>query len=366
MSGPGATAPNRDLVDLALQVLPELRAARDRLAEDPEDVVRRLPRGTERVPRTADQSLRVLENGVATIDALEAEGSEVSLDRASEEGLEAVVFQLARPAIFMHDGDFEDPPPPWDRILEPFRAMISAASTRVGRIELDGLPQLPYAGTGFLVGEDVVMTNCHVAVLFAQTDTHGRWTFKPDFGASISMVDDPDPLHFANPLPGFDVTDLIGVHERLDLALLRVEPTARGNALPEPLTVAAQDPGPLARRKLFVIGYPMFDPDADRDLLDLIFGDDFNVKRLQPGNAMATPPGATPVITPCSDAGIEDVMFHDASTLKGNSGSAVFDLELGKVVGLHFSGAQWRFNRAVALWKLVDDPLLARAEVRFG
>jgi hypothetical protein len=366
MSGPGASAPNRELVELALKVLPDLRTARDRLAEDPGDTLRRLPGGPEPGPGPPDEVPAVIANGVAAIETLEAEGADVVLGPESVEGLEAVVFQFARPALFMRDGGYGAAPPPWDRVLEPHRASIAALAARVGRVEFVGLPQFPYAGTGFLVGEDVVMTNCHVASLFAQADDQGRWAFRPGFSASLSTADDPRPLHFADPLPGFDVTELIGVHERLDLALLRVEPAAGADALPEPLTVAAQDPGPLDGRRLFVIGYPMFDALAKPELQELIFGRPFDVKRLQPGEAMATPPGATPVRTPCSNAGNEDAMFHDASTLRGNSGSAVFDLEQGKVIGLHFSGAQWRFNRAVALWKLVDDPLLARAGVHFG
>jgi len=353
-----------ELVDLALQMLPDLQAARDRLEEDPGYVVSRLPTGAQRAP---DEELRrVLENGAAAVGALEQKGGDVSLDPPAEEGLEAIVFQVARPALFMHDGEFDAAPPPWDRFLEPFKAAIASVSRRVGRIEVDGVPQFPYVGTGCLVGEDVVMTNCHVAALFAQQEAGGRWRLKPGFGASLSMADDPGPLHFGNPLPGFDVKAVVGVHERLDLALLRVEPNARGEALPEPLTVASEDPGPLDHRRLYVVGYPAFDPDADRDLQDLIFGWPFNVKRLQPGAAMDTPPAATPLIKPCSRAGLEDVLFHDASTLKGNSGSAVFDLESGKVIGLHFSGAQLRFNRAVALWRFTDDPLLVKAGVRFG
>jgi hypothetical protein len=332
-----------ELIDLALQVLPDLQAARDQLAADPR---------TRRDP--------------GVIEALEEHGRDVVLDGAGEEELESVVFSLARPALFMHDGAFDDPPPPWNRILEPVRDTIADVSRRVGRIELQGMEMLPYAGTGFLVAEDVVMTNCHVAILFAQTDAHGRWTFKPEMGASLSIADEPDPLHISNPLPGFDVKGIIGIHERLDLALLRVEPAARGNVLPEPLTIAAEDPGPLTDRRTYVIGYPMFDPDANPDLQMLIFGKHFQVKRLQPGNTMETPAGAEPLVRPCSRATLADTVFHDASTLKGNSGSALFDVESGKVLGLHFSGAQLRFNRAVALWRLTEDPLLVKAGVRFG
>jgi hypothetical protein len=35
-------------------------------------------------------------------------------------------------------------------------------------------------------------------------------------------------------------------------------------------------------------------------------------------------------------------------------------------IGLHFGGRYLEANQAVALWKLIDDPLLKKAEVRFG
>ena len=40
-------------------------------------------------------------------------------------------------------------------------------------------------------------------------------------------------------------------------------------------------------------------------------------------------------------------MEHDASTLGGNSGSAVIDLETGEAVGLHFAGSYLQANYAV-------------------
>jgi V8-like Glu-specific endopeptidase len=82
---------------------------------------------------------------------------------------------------------------------------------------------------------------------------------------------------------------------------------------------------------------------------------------------MAPLAGATIRVQPCS-MGTEprDVLFHDASTLGGNSGSCVVDLDTGQVLGLHFGGQYMHYNVAVALWRLVDDPLLARAGVNFA
>jgi hypothetical protein len=129
----------------------------------------------------------------------------------------------------------------------------------------------------------------------------------------------------------------------------------------------SRDPGPLAGRNLYVLGYPAPDYRNDAALQRSIFGDRYFVKRLQPGAAMAPPENAVMRLEPCSSgAEPHDVMFHDASTLGGNSGSCVVDLESGQVIGLHFAGKYMEYNEAVALWRLVDDPLLTRAGVNFA
>ncbi|MEM8795848.1 MAG: DNA/RNA non-specific endonuclease, partial [Pseudomonadota bacterium] len=57
---------------------------------------------------------------------------------------------------------------------------------------------------------------------------------------------------------------------------------------------------------------------------------------------------------------------HDASTLGGNSGSAVIDLETGHVVALHFAGIARRENYAVPASELVRDPHIVKAGVTFA
>ena len=83
-----------------------------------------------------------------------------------------------------------------------------------------------------------------------------------------------------------------------------------------------------------------------------IFANVFNVKRLQPGE-----------IRTVFDQ--RHILEHDCSTLGGNSGSCVVDLETKQVVGLHYGGRYLEGNYAVALWQITDDPLLAKAKVNF-
>jgi hypothetical protein len=385
---PGTTTDQGQLLAHATRLLPDLAAAKERIQASSDDVVERAfpsddpglqgraivvapgdPEGL-RVDGASDavraERKRLLEAGAHAIDKLEQEGPDAQLDPEQQSGLEAIVLVVARPAILMHEGEFGEAPPPWAEILEPYRPSITQASPRIGRIEVNGLPQVPYGGTGFLVAEDVVMTNCHVAMLFAQTAADAQWSLKPGVGSSIAFLDEPDLRKPTDPLPGFDVTEVIGIHDKLDLALLRVEPQADGGALPEPLTVMSQDPGPLESRRIYVLGYPAPDWRNDQAVQRAIFGDRYYVKRLQPGTVMATPQTAAVRFSPCSSGATpDDVLFHDASTLGGNSGSAVVDLDTNQVIGLHFAGSYLEYNQAVALWKLTDDPLLARAGVNF-
>ena len=112
-------------------------------------------------------------------------------------------------------------------------------------------------------------------------------------------------------------------------------------------------PAPLAKRQIYVLGYPARDPRNGEAAMRDIFGDVFDVKRLQPGQ----------VIKFFDDEG---VFNHDASTLGGNSGSAAFDLQTHQVLGLHFGGIYLKYNRAVALWTLTKDSLIKKAKLNYA
>jgi hypothetical protein len=377
-----------DVAAHATQLLPHLEAVAQQLERNPRAVMRRAfpdtdpgagsraiigpgsglpPLAVDRVGAALSaERKRLLEVGVEALDTLRVEGPSAALTPEAQLGIEAIV-SVARPALMLRDGAFDDAPPPWDDILGPYRDGIRTTAMSVGRIGVPGLPQVPYAGTGFVVAEDTVMTNCHVAMVFARAGPDGGWTFQPGIGPNLDFVEDPDARHRGGASPRATRIDgVIGVHPALDLALLRITP-GDTDRKPEPVKLMSHDPGPLAGRNLYVLGYPAPDYRNDMRVQRSIFGDRYFVKRLQPGAAMAPPPGATIRMEPCSmGAEPHDVMFHDASTLGGNSGSCVVDLESNHVIGLHFGGEYMHYNEAVALWRLVDDPLLTRAGVNFA
>ncbi|UYB44158.1 serine protease [Streptomyces sp. Je 1-4] len=291
---------------------------------------------------------RVLSAGVSGLEKL-AEGRADEIDDDESFGMEAIVLLEGRPAILVQNHDFAPQQGDW-AVLDGHRAAIRASLSRVGRVELSGHLSLDWLGTAFLVGPDVVMTNRHVAAEFARGDSTG-WTFQQGIGARLDMGEEYGGEAVGG--PAYDVVEVLGIHEDVDLALLRVAPPAGGGALPAPLAVAADAPADLPGRPVYCVGYPAYDGRRNEpESMRRIFMDIYNVKRLQPGTATELVPD-------------QNVIKHDCSTLGGNSGSPVIDLTDHRVLGLHFGGRYGFGNFAVPLWQLVDDPLLGRAEINF-
>lgn len=281
------------------------------------------------------------------------------LSPAERFGVEAIVLQEGRPALFVEHGDFpSDLPPEWAG-LEHHRSRIQESIARVGRVEVAGHPDYDWVGTGFLVAPDVVMTNRHVAVEFARRDVTS-WSFMSGRTAAWDLFEErrSTPRTGAPPVPEeleFDVVEVLAVHDAddIDLALLRVEPAEQAGDLPSPVPLASAAPPDLFERQVYVVGYPAWDGRRNEpEDMKRIFEDVYNVKRLQPGQ-----------ITASADPDL--LLRHDCSTLGGNSGSPVFDLDSHQVVGLHFGGRYLVGNQAVPMWRLVDDPLVKPLGLQF-
>jgi V8-like Glu-specific endopeptidase len=346
-------ADSRRLIEFAKRVFPErdLAAARahriaDRLSGDEAPLMGLAPplppAAAGRAAGDLPGSIRAGADALAKLDQLSGEG----LSPDVQFGLEAIVLLVGRPALLVQDGDFGPAGEMWEPKLTPNRAAIKDAIARVGRIELKGHPTYPWVGTGFMVGPGVIMTNRHVAVTFARDS--GSYTFLPGVTARIDFKEEYQRDGSAE----LAITSVIGIHPRYDLALLRAEVPANA---PKPLAVSSQPPSATRDYDVVVIGYPAYDSRNDAREMVRIFENIFNVKRLQPGALTGT----------FNDAANAVIVGHDCSTLGGNSGSAVYDYQRQRVVGLHFGGRYLEGNSAVPLWTLAGDELLKRANVNF-
>ena len=296
-------------------------------------------------PWATDEELANAAEGLARIEA----GQPLEPEHAA--GIEAIILPQERPVVDVVNGTYAAPGAPFAALGDgPARELIQAAIPSIGRIELPDHPSLPYGGTGFVVGENLLMTNRHVAELFAIGLGREELSFRAGQTAAVDFLrerDRPDALRFG-------IDRVVMVHPYWDMALLATD--GLGGVAPLRLSVA--DPGDLRERTVAVIGYPALDPRNNVDLQNRIFGGVFNVKRLQPGLLRER--------ADIDSFGHEvSAITHDSSTLGGNSGSAVIDVETGTVVALHFAGIYLKANYAVPSRELARDRRVVDAGVDF-
>jgi endonuclease G, mitochondrial len=291
--------------------------------------------------------------------ALARRGMEsLSLDRtpSHEEiaGLEAIINAELRPAIDVVDGTFTVTHPLWTRLSDDLtlKARIEGVIPCVGRIELPGHPKYPYGGTGFVVGDGLIMTNRHVAGIFATGLGDRNLAFVTGAKAGIDFLREQ-----GRPTgPTLMVRRIVMIHPYWDMAILAVDGLP---AALTPLRLSLTDARDLQGHDIFVLGYPAFDPRNPSDVQQDLFDGRYGVKRLQPGELQGGMKAA-------SFGKIVPAATHDCSTLGGNSGSAVFDLDTGEAVALHFGGRYHEQNYAVPASELARDGRVIATGVAFA
>ncbi|MCA6115189.1 DNA/RNA non-specific endonuclease [Bradyrhizobium sp. WSM 1738] len=304
------------------------------------------------------ESASGLEGVDPTVHAEEAvrqvdRGADLSTEQAF--GLEAIIDADIRPAIDIINGTFTSTHPLWIKLSQDqtIKMRIERVIPSVGRIGLPGNRRYPYAGTGFVVGNGLLMTNRHVAEIFSRGLGSRLIEFLPNAKADVDFLRElngpPNPKTLA-------VEKTIMIHPYWDMAILKVDGLDHDHPT---LELSLQDARELPEgHEIFVIGYPAFDPRNPSDEQQELFDGNYGVKRLQPG-ALHGRLGAA------SFGKTVPAAAHDCSTLGGNSGSAVFDLSTGQVLGLHFGGQYHQKNYAVPSFELSRDTRIVDAGVKF-
>ncbi len=265
---------------------------------------------------------------------------------------EAIVHRTKRPSHRIENGKF-DPFPGEFRYLSKNRSVrkrISDTFEAIGRVDIP--ERSTYGGTGFVVGNNLVMTNRHVAEIFTQGV--GRVNVRIRLGETeIDFRDEPSDV-----ADGFTLTDCVMVHPYWDMALFRAD-------LPDVqlLSLAVTPYADLlkAKQDVVLVGYPARDPRNGVDAQREIFGSDFEVKRIAPGRIAERKRAIGSKWLRSS----VDALAHDSSSLGGNSGSPVISVDSAQVVGLHFAGRYLVENYGVPCHELARDPRVVDAGVNF-
>lgn len=305
--------------------------------------------GSGGLEATASQSLP------SPVSVLEkARAGKEPLQRDEVFVMEAIILPDERPVSFILHGQWQEFGAPWTHLNTPkIRATFHSVIPSVGRIELPG-SSLPYGGTAFVVGRQLLMTNRHVAELFVKGvgNRPDQLVYRPG-AAEVNMIREhgveSDPLILCR------VRRVLLVHPYWDMAVFEV------SGLPEsliPLRLSTESADGLGSRDAVTIGYPYFDDRNPPDVQARVFGGIYGVKRAQPGQLMVRN-------SVSSFDHLVQALCHNCSTLGGNSGSAVVELLSGMVVGLHFGGSYLIENYAVPVAELARDPRVADLGLKF-
>ncbi len=261
-------------------------------------------------------------------------GAQAALDRlrngeapsAHELAALETVIRLMRPVVYCRNGRLDDLPhdPNHDLhaqeyrdLWSTFRRTVRPLLFSIGRIELvDGARHI---GTGFLVADGVLATNRHVlAALTSGCEVLAPGTARVVFKQEVGLA---NSARHVTPLES-----VAAIHPKLDMVLLRIRKLGR------PVVDVAPEVA-VEGARVAVIGFPADDAVNNPLFLSGVFQGTFGVKRAALGEVL--------------DGTETPLLFHDCSTTQGNSGSPVFSLDSGQVVGIHRAGFFMYRNEAV-------------------
>ena len=261
--------------------------------------------GLQKMPAGADdaqQALNALRNG--------------QVPPAPQLAALELMIRLMRPAPLCRFGKVDDLPEynqynnslvgAWHQFQEAVQPSIYA----VGR--LDRADDTNSLGTGFLVTDELLVTNYHVLAALS----HGTGLLR-DGDALVYFGQEFEPTDRQGAVP---VTAVVAADEEVDLAILRVSPSPTS---PGRRPFVISEAAVAAGDNVATLGYPMEGANNNPLFLKQIFGNELYVKRASQGQVLKVS---------------TNHVYHDCSTLNGNSGSPLMTLENAKVIGVHNSG----------------------------
>lgn len=301
------------------------------------------------------------------------------------------IIRRFRPGIATVDGTLNQPASDllWlhQSARDKAEEIVANHSAAIGRIEVQRPDQTWLAvGTGWVTsaggpGENArIVTAGHVACHMLKPDFRlarrlSSRGFSPEIfrPTRICFADDPTAPQ-ANDITA-NIATVIWPHTAWDMMICELDQSLA--VTPPPIEEGANWQA-LVGAPVAVLGYPIqsgdIPPALGEDGFVQVFEGKIGVRRLSPGIFTAAGQSPGTVSTPAHAS--HAALLHDASTLGGNSGSPVFSLESGNIVGIHTDGGSFfdiddpqmiaptnSSNRAIPLpWALMEKRLQIEIE----
>ncbi len=273
------------------------------------------------------------------VTALEAEvKQERQTAAASKETLARVA--TIRPAFQVGDNGIEfQQTKEWAALRANTREILRNA-TAVGRLQpSDSRAAVPYYGTAFLVGDGIIVSASYITGSQQPTTTGMMIDFGNAPGKESGSVFRVGPEVGRVPPKG----------TQQGLVFHAIQ--AGNRQLPRPIRIAR-----TARMStgvpVYLISYPAKDARADPVVLEATLGNQFGVKRLQPGY----------ILSDSTSSGL----LCDAFSSGGSGGAPVIDAESHLVISLHYARRQSGQGLGVGYSRPFQDPEVVRELNRLG
>jgi endonuclease G len=271
--------------------------------------------------------------------------------------IERLIKPLKRPTVQLVGNEFKDIPEidieGWKEKLEAAKPILNDVVPSVGRLELKN-SDLAWCGTAWLVADNIIVTNRHVAEVFI-TRKNTDLSFKLSSSNQNKIV--KARVDFAEDLTGeeqeFSIKEILYVatKDEADIAFFKIHGQDPFGKPLQGASIKLSDNLPSPGTEIVLIGYPARDSMAVSDEnMRYVFQNSYGTKRLQPGLIIESR-----VFN--STLPVGSIIFHDASTTRGNSGSVIIDLLSGKAVGLHFGGYENNTANYAVSSKVIKEKL---------
>jgi hypothetical protein len=278
----------------------------------------------------------IIRRGDAGLRALREDAARLANDPELVSGLEAIArTDGSRPSFLIRDGGVDlksSPVGSWKGKLVASQDLLNQALACIGRVNIGD----QHVGTGFLIQENLILTNRHVLQDIANVDANGNWIMTNDavidFGYEHPQHKSFNRRQLERVLfaGGQRILPFSLDHNKLDLALISLRPGRSEQAPLRVLSFGSGSQWAKLNTAIYTVGYP--GPPKHNlyptTLLELLFQKTYGCKRLAPGELVSSRSTVN-----------KWTLTHDATTLGGNSGSAV--LVMGNelvAAGLHYGG----------------------------